>query len=43
LRNSIRRLTETDTGLQRMSAETCAWVVPSSFAASVRSLDAAKL
>ena len=34
LRNSIRRPTDTDTGLQRISAETCACVVPSSFAAS---------
>src|SRR5258707_4068508 len=35
LRNSNKRPTDTETGLQRMSAETCAWVVPSSLAASV--------
>jgi hypothetical protein len=34
VKNSISRPTETDTGLQRMSAEICAWVVPRSFAAS---------
>jgi len=34
VRNSISRPTDTDTGLQRISADTCACVVPSSFAAS---------
>jgi hypothetical protein len=33
VRNSINRPTETNTGLHRMSADTCARVVPSSFAA----------
>jgi len=34
LRNSISRPTDTDTGLQRISVEICAFVVPSSLAAS---------
>ena len=35
VRNSIKRPTDTDTGRQRIIAETCGCVVPSSFAASI--------
>lgn len=35
VRNSIKRPTDTDTGRQRISVDTCACVVPNNFAASL--------